>query len=136
MLSSRLIPALCAAAWTLAAPAAEPGRPAAPAALLPAPVAPVAPPSAGTAAKPATERQDIRAQLSPQRYTTLAAEIGAKVNRLLGPEGGSFKLRHTFALRQLRRGTAPQQVAQWLGLSDVAALARYRMVLIAPAEVT
>ncbi len=91
MLSSRLIPALCAAAWTLAATAAEPGRPAAPAALMPAPVAPVAPPSAGTAAKPATERQDIRAQLSPQRYTTLAAEIGAKVNRLPVPEGGSFK---------------------------------------------
>jgi site-specific recombinase XerD len=50
-------------------------------------------------------------------------------------EGGSFKLRHTFALRQLRRGTAPEQVAQWLGLSDVAALARYRRVLIAPTEV-
>lgn len=51
-------------------------------------------------------------------------------------EGGSFKLRHTFALRQLRRGTAPEQVAQWLGLSDVTALARYRHVLItAPTEV-
>lgn len=50
-------------------------------------------------------------------------------------EGGSFKLRHTFALRQLRRGTAPEQVAQWLGLSDVAALARYRRVLVAPVDV-
>ena len=50
-------------------------------------------------------------------------------------EGGSFKLRHTFALRQLRRGTAPEEVAQWLGLSDVAALARYRRVLVAPVDV-
>lgn len=48
-------------------------------------------------------------------------------------EGGSFKLRHTFALRQLRRGTAADQVAQWMGLADAAALARYRRVLLAPA---
>jgi integrase len=50
-------------------------------------------------------------------------------------EGGSFKLRHTFAMRQLRRGTAPETVAQWLGLSDVAALARYRRVLMAQVQV-
>lgn len=50
-------------------------------------------------------------------------------------EGGSFKLRHTFALRQLRRGTPAEQVAQWMGLSDVAALARHRRVLTAPAVV-
>lgn len=47
-------------------------------------------------------------------------------------EGGSFKLRHTFALRQLRRGTSADQVAQWMGLSDAAALSRYRRVLVAP----
>ncbi len=50
-------------------------------------------------------------------------------------EGGSFMLRHTFALRQLRRGTDPEQVAQWMGLRDVAALARYRRVLVAVADV-
>jgi site-specific recombinase XerD len=50
-------------------------------------------------------------------------------------DGGSFKQRHTFALRQLRRGATPEDVAQWLGLSDVAALARYRRVLPAPATV-
>lgn len=37
------------------------------------------------------ERQEIRAQLLPRQYTTLAAEIGAKVNRLPVPEGGAFK---------------------------------------------
>ena len=31
-------------------------------------------------------------------------------------EGGSFRLRHTFALRQLRKGTSPDQVARWLGI--------------------
>lgn len=37
------------------------------------------------------DRQEIRAQLLPRRYTTIAAEIGAKVSRLPIPEGGSFK---------------------------------------------
>jgi membrane fusion protein (multidrug efflux system) len=37
------------------------------------------------------DKREIRAQLSPKRYTTLAAEIGAKVSRLPIPEGGSFK---------------------------------------------
>lgn len=48
-------------------------------------------------------------------------------------DGGSFKLRHTFALRQLQRGSAPDQVAQWLGLSDTTALTRYCRMLTAPA---
>lgn len=42
-------------------------------------------------AKPALERQEIRAQLLPRRYTTIAAEIGARVHRLPVPEGGAFK---------------------------------------------
>lgn len=46
---------------------------------------------AASPAKPALERQEIRAQLLPRRYTTIAAEIGAKVNRLPVPEGGAFK---------------------------------------------
>jgi multidrug efflux pump subunit AcrA (membrane-fusion protein) len=37
-----------------------------------------------------TERQEIRAQLLPRRYTTLAAEIGAKVNALPVMESGAF----------------------------------------------
>lgn len=42
-------------------------------------------------ARPAIERQDIRAQLMPRRYTTIAAEIGAKVNRLPVVEGSAFR---------------------------------------------
>lgn len=45
-------------------------------------------------AGPATagiERQEIRAQLLPRQYTTLAAEVGAKVSRLPVPESGVFK---------------------------------------------
>ena len=56
-------------------------------------VRPGAPPAAASAAgaKSATERQEIRAQLLPRRYTTIAAEIGAKVNRLPVPEGSAFR---------------------------------------------
>jgi integrase len=50
-------------------------------------------------------------------------------------EGGSFKLRHTFALRQLQRGSSADQVAQWMGLRDSAALARHRRLVISPVDV-
>lgn len=50
---------------------------------------------AQTAAQPPVktviERQEIRAQLLPRRYTTVAAEIGAKINRLPVAEGGTFR---------------------------------------------
>ncbi|WP_151449168.1 efflux RND transporter periplasmic adaptor subunit [Lacisediminimonas profundi] len=63
------------------------------------PVAPSVAPSAGGAPKAAVgstprsslERQEIRAQLLPRRFTTIAAEIGAKVSRLPVAEGGSFR---------------------------------------------
>ena len=42
-------------------------------------------------ARGALERQDIRAQLMPRRYTTIAAEIGAKVSAMPVPEGGAFR---------------------------------------------
>lgn len=38
----------------------------------------------------ALEAREIRAQLLPLRYTTLAAEIGAKINRLPVPESATF----------------------------------------------
>jgi RND family efflux transporter MFP subunit len=43
----------------------------------------------------ALDRREIRAQLSPLRHTTLAAEIGAKINRLPVPEGGRFRAGET-----------------------------------------
>jgi integrase len=43
--------------------------------------------------------------------------------------GGSFRLRHSFALRQLAAGHDPDQVARWLGVVDPAVLLRYQRVL-------
>ncbi|MBK5913068.1 efflux RND transporter periplasmic adaptor subunit [Rhodocyclus purpureus] len=56
-------------------------------------VAPVSavPVTGASTASAGLDKREIRAQLLPRRYTTLAAEIGAKVNRLPVPEGGSFK---------------------------------------------
>ena len=51
------------------------------------------------------------------------------------PAGGSYKLRHSFALRQLKRGKSDEEVAAWLGVQDVAVIARYRRVLERPIEV-
>jgi membrane fusion protein (multidrug efflux system) len=38
----------------------------------------------------AIDGKDIRAQLMPRRYTTLASEVGAKINRMPVQEGGAF----------------------------------------------
>jgi len=40
---------------------------------------------------PALDKFDIRAQLSPRRYTTLAAELGARVKRITVKEGDVIK---------------------------------------------
>jgi site-specific recombinase XerD len=50
-------------------------------------------------------------------------------------EGGVFKLRHTFALRQLADGKSEVDVARWLGLVDLNGMARYRNIVKAPVEV-
>lgn len=47
-------------------------------------------------------------------------------------KGGSFRLRHTFALRQLRRGQAEEVVASWLGV-ELAEMARYHRVVFSAA---
>lgn len=52
--------------------------------------------SAGEAPSPAPasagiERQEIRAQLMPRQFTTIAAEVGAKISQLPQREGDSFK---------------------------------------------
>lgn len=48
-------------------------------------------PATASLTKPSLEQRDIRAQLSPHRYTTIAAEIAAKINRLPVKEGGAFR---------------------------------------------
>ena len=48
--------------------------------------------------------------------------------------GGSFRLRHTFALRQLRRGFAPEEVVHWLGV-DPQVMDRYKRVITNPIDV-
>lgn len=57
--------------------------------------APVPAPRPAATAMPANSsamaRQDIRAQLMPRRYTTIAAEIGAKVSAIPVGEGGAFR---------------------------------------------
>lgn len=48
-------------------------------------------PQTGATTGSALDNREIRAQLAPRRYTTLAAEIGAKINRLPLLEGAAFK---------------------------------------------
>lgn len=55
------------------------------------PVLAQVPSAPATSVRPAIERQEIRAQLMPRRYTTLAAEIGAKISHLPVAEGGAFR---------------------------------------------
>lgn len=50
-------------------------------------------------------------------------------------EGGSYRLRHTFAIRQLRRGRSPAEVARWLGIIDLRVMDRYLRVVPAPVDV-
>jgi site-specific recombinase XerD len=55
---------------------------------------------------------------------------------LVGLKGGSYRLRHTFAVRQLSRPeTTETEVAGWMGI-DVREIQRYRGVLMAPVDVT
>ncbi len=54
-------------------------------------MAPAAAAAADAASRSAGTEREIRAQLTPRRYTTVAAEIGAKVSRLPVSEGGAFR---------------------------------------------
>jgi membrane fusion protein, multidrug efflux system len=81
-----LFAVLCLAAAT--AYAAEPPKG--------APVVAGAAPTA--AAATALDKREIRAQLMPRRYTTLAAEIGAEVSRLPVVEGGRFAAGQTLVV--------------------------------------
>jgi len=82
----------------------------------PAPT-PAAPPVAEAPPRMALERQEIRAQLLPQRYTTLAAEVGARIASLPLPEGSRFArgqllLAFDCSLQQAQLLKAQAEVAQ------------------------
>ncbi|HET7865758.1 MAG TPA: efflux RND transporter periplasmic adaptor subunit [Burkholderiaceae bacterium] len=75
-------------AWALAAAAcgagaAPPGPP--PAVLVAVSASPLPPPGGSS------DAPELRAQLSPRRYTTLAAEIGARVQRLAVTDGAAIR---------------------------------------------
>lgn len=61
------------------------------------------------------ERQEIRAQLMPRRYTTIAAEIGAKISTMPLQEGGAFEAGQTLvsfdcSLQQAQMGKAQAEL--------------------------
>jgi len=81
------------------------------------------------AADYALERQDMRAQLMPQRYTTLSAEVGAKISRIPIKEGQRFRagqtliqLDCTLPSAQLEKARAQQASARnnWEGSQQMA----------------
>lgn len=56
--------------------------------------------------------------------------VNAEVEpRNAGVGGGAFRLRHTFALRQLRKGKAVEDVARWMGIANLEEMERYRRVI-------
>jgi membrane fusion protein (multidrug efflux system) len=59
-----------------------------------------APPASGADQALATRLKslEIRAQLTPRRYTTLAAEVGARIQRLPVAEGGAFAADQTLVV--------------------------------------
>jgi integrase len=69
---------------------------------------------------------------SPQHASVREVLEAAGVDLVMG---GSFRLRHTFALRQLRRGKSPADVARWMGIVNVAEMERYTRVLTTPVDV-
>lgn len=58
------------------------------------------------------------------------ADAGINAN-----DGGSFRLRHTFAIRQLRRGRPPEEVARWMGIVKIETMQRYERILHRPVDI-
>lgn len=83
------------------------------------------------AADYALERQAMRAQLMPQRYTTLSAEVGAKISRIAIKEGQRFAAGQPLIVldcvlpsAQLQKAKAQQASARnnWEGSQQMAQL--------------
>lgn len=59
-----------------------------------------------------------------------ASRVVLEEAKLGKDDGGLYKLRHTFALRQLRKGKSEADVARWLGFLDVGSMERYRRIVL------
>jgi site-specific recombinase XerD len=60
--------------------------------------------------------------------------VAAGIDEPGGGSGGAFRLRHTFALRQLRRNHGVEDVARWMGIANIEEMKRYTGVLYGYAE--
>jgi site-specific recombinase XerD len=60
--------------------------------------------------------------------------VAAGIDEPGGGSGGAFRLRHTFALRQLRRNRGVEDVARWMGIANIEEMQRYTGVLYGYAE--
>jgi integrase len=65
----------------------------------------------------------------------LACQSVIEAAGIANSAGGTYRLRHTYVLRQMANGKTEQEIANFLGLQDPRSLARYRRVLPAPVEV-
>lgn len=77
---------------------------------------------------PALDKQDIRAQLSPRNYTSLAAELGAKIDRIAVREGERFTRGQTLILFDCTLQAAQSQRARAvLGVAEKVVAANRRL---------
>jgi len=72
------------------------------------------------------EREELRAQLSPREYTTLAAEISAKIDHIAVKEGQSFRAGQTLVSLDcsLQRAQQRRAEAELSGADEVVAANR------------
>jgi membrane fusion protein (multidrug efflux system) len=84
--------------------------------------------SAVSADSPSWDKQDIRAQLAPLHYTSLASELGAKIDRIAVQEGERFKSGQTLvsfdcSLQEAQR----QRASAALGVAEKVLAANKRL---------
>jgi RND family efflux transporter MFP subunit len=78
--------------WLVVLPSYAETKALAPAAVLPQISAPAVPVSPAKNPTHTIDQREMRAQLTARRFTTVAAELGAKISKILVSEGGRFKI--------------------------------------------
>ena len=77
---------------------------------------------------PSLDKQDIRAQLSPLRYTSLSAEISAKIDRITVREGEAFKVgQRLISLDCALQAAQSQRAHAALAAADKLVIANHRL---------